>query len=94
MIFKISMAFWSEKLFQLMDQKFCIGTKKYNKNIKAAFPKLIVVLKGYEDLSFRDIRDPGKWHLAKLRKLFSDYFLEPDTRAVSWIVNPVNSPTH
>lgn len=41
-----------------------------------------------ENITFADIKDTIVRHLIKLRKRFSDYFPDLDTRTVSWIVDP------
>ena len=45
-------------------------------------------LEDCENITFADIKDTIVRHLIKLRKRFSDYFPDLDTRTVSWIVDP------
>lgn len=58
-----------------LDQNF-IGVKKYNKNEISTLPKLNVFLEDCEDLFYVNIKGLVIGYLNKLRKLFSDYFLD------------------
>ncbi|XP_035212851.1 protein ZBED8-like [Stegodyphus dumicola] len=55
---------------------------------KISFSRLALFLEDCENITFADIKDTIVRHLIKLRKRFSDYFPDLDTRTVSWIVDP------
>ncbi|XP_072392116.1 protein FAM200C-like [Diabrotica undecimpunctata] len=61
-------------------------TVKQNKI--ASFSRLALFLKDCENITYGDIKDTIVIHIIKLRKRFSDYFPDLDTRTVTWIVDP------
>ena len=62
--------------------------QKVEQNKIASFSRLALFLEDCENITFADIKDTIVRHLIKLRKRFSDYFPDLDTRTVSWIVDP------
>ncbi|XP_035226238.1 protein ZBED8-like [Stegodyphus dumicola] len=50
--------------------------------------KIALFLEDCENITFADIKDTIVRHLIKLRKQFSDYFPDLDTRTVRWTVDP------
>jgi len=64
--------------------------QKIEQNKIASFSRLALFLEDYENITFADIKDTIVRHLIKLRKRFSIYFPDLDTRTVSWIVDPFN----
>ncbi|KAK9885841.1 hypothetical protein WA026_013713 [Henosepilachna vigintioctopunctata] len=54
--------------------------QKVKQNKIASFSRLASLLEDCENITFKDINDTIVRHLIKLRKQFSDYFLDLDIR--------------
>lgn len=75
----------AREIVSAFELKLQYWRQKIEQNKIVSFLRLALFLEDCENITFADIKDTIVRHL---RKRFSDYFPDLDTRTVSWIVDP------